>query len=43
MKTARQILANIAEQTVTLALATQFEGVKIDIHGGLLLLIQCIC
>ena len=33
-KTAGQILADIAKQTVTPALATRFEGVKVDICGS---------
>ena len=37
-KTAGQILADIAEQTVTPVLATQFEDVEIDICGSLLYL-----
>ena len=42
-KTAGQISVDIAERTVTPALVTSFEGVKIDICSSLLLFIQCIC
>ena len=41
-KTAGQTLAGITEQTVTPALATHVEGVKIDVCGSLLLFILCI-
>ena len=41
-ETSGLILADIAEHTVTPALATQFEGAKIDICGSLLLFIPCI-
>ena len=42
MKAARQILMDIAEQTVTPALATHAEGVKISMCTSLLLFMQCI-
>ena len=42
-KTTRQILVDVAEQTVTPAVVTFFEGVEIDICDSLLLFIQCIC
>ena len=38
MKAAGQILADIVEQTITPAIVTFFEGVKIDICGSLLCL-----
>ena len=41
-KTAGEILADIAEQTVTPALVTYFEGVKKDTCSSLLLFIHCI-
>ena len=40
-KTARQILADIPEQTVTPTLITYYESVITDICGSLLLFIQC--
>ena len=42
MKAARQILAGIAEQSVTLALVSFFEDVKKDSLNNWLLFIQCI-
>ena len=41
-KTAGQVLADIAEQTVTPVLVTCFEGVKTDHCSSLLLFSQCI-
>ena len=41
-KTAGQVLADIAEQTVTPALVTYFKGVKTDACSSLLLFSQCI-
>ena len=35
--------SDVAEQTVTPALVTYLEGIKIYICGSLLLFIQCIC
>ena len=43
MKIAGQVLADIAEQTVTPVLATYFEGAKTDGCSSLLLFSQCIC
>ena len=42
MKIARQILANIAEQSVAPALVTYFEGVTKESFDNQLLFIQCI-
>ena len=39
-KTAGQVLADIAEQTVTPVLVTYFEGVKTDVCSSLLLFSQ---
>ena len=41
-KTAGQVLADIAELTVTPALVTYFEGVKKDAFSSQLLFSQCI-
>ena len=42
MKTAGQVLTDIAEETVTPALVTYFEGVEKDTFTSLLLFSQCI-
>ena len=41
-KTAGQVLADIAEQTVTPVLVTYFEGAKLDACSSLLLFGHCI-